>query len=290
MFILFPTKAGRPTAEPTARCAPTSKRTPFRVRGTQRTARPALLWLFCLLLSISGVSAQTPPPATYVRSFVSDIPNQPLVTVAVSGATGITCLSIEEILPASATPISISSGGVYLPALNAVRWGPYFNTPATNVSYRLTGMPASYPINGGSWMDGQWFFSPGITTVTVLPPSPPTLPTAPPQVAIPVFTPTNGASVPVSVTITDATPNAAIYYTLDGSLPTQGSTLYTTAIPLATAGVVRAAAFTNGWTPSVAADAYYGPSPSVANAQVTRTISGNSTATPDRKSVVRERV
>jgi hypothetical protein len=112
----------------------------------------------------------------------------------------------------------------------------------------------------------------GLTTVTI--------PTPPPQVATPVFTPTNGANVPVNITITDATPNVAIYYTLDGSLPTQGSTLYTTAIPLASAGVVRAAAFTNGWTPSVAADSYYGPAVATVNAQVTRTISGNSTATP----------
>ena len=33
-------------------------------------------------------SAQTPPPAAYVRSFVNDMPNQPLVTVSVSGAIG----------------------------------------------------------------------------------------------------------------------------------------------------------------------------------------------------------
>ena len=50
-----------------------------------------------------------------------------------------------------------------------------------------------------------------------------------------------------------------IYYTLDGSLPTQSSTPYTGPVPLASAGVLRAAAFTNGWTPSVAAVAYYGP-------------------------------
>ena len=65
-------------------------------------------------------------------------------------------------------------------------------------------------------------------------------PTAPPQVATPVFTPASGSNVPVNVTISCATPGAAIYYTLDGSLPTQASTLYTGAVYLASASTVRA--------------------------------------------------
>ena len=106
------------------------------------------------------------------------------------------------------------------------------------------------------------------------------MPTPPPQVATPNSRQPSGANVPANVTISDATPGAVIYYTLDGSLPTQSSTLYTGPIPLASAGVVRAAAFTNGWTPSVAADAYYGPPTATVNAQVTRTVNGNSSASP----------
>ena len=134
------------------------------------------------------------------------MPNQPLVTCRVSRArSNVACFTIEEILPGAATASSVSGDGVYLPAQNVIRWGPYFNTVATNVSYRLTGLPASYPVNGGSWMDGHWYFSPGVTMVTVLPPAGVAavecrLP--PPQVATPVFSPPSGASVPVSVTIT----------------------------------------------------------------------------------------
>ena len=64
-----------------------------------------------------------------------------------------------------------------------------------------------------------------------------------------------------------------IYYTLDGSTPTQSSTLYTTSIALASVTTLRAAAFTNGWTPSAAVVAYYGyPLAATANVQVTRSI------------------
>jgi len=209
------------------------------------------------------------------------VPNEPLVTVSVTGTVSVACFTIEEILPGSATALNISGDGVYLPALNAVRWGPYFNTVATNVSYRVTGLPASYPINGGAWMDGQWYFSPGITMVTVLSPAGSGgTPSPPPQVATPSFTPPSGATVPTNVTISCATPGAVIYYTLDGSLPTQSSMLYTVPVYLASASVVRAAAFTNGWTPSVASVAYYGPPAAPVNAQVTQTVDTNSPTAP----------
>src|ERR1039458_10147367 len=125
-----------------------------------------------LALSAFFATAQTSPPnVSYFRSYVNDLPDQPLVTVTVTGAVGVACFTIEEILPGAALAQSISGGGVWLPALGAIRWGPFFNTVATNVSYRLTGpVGGTYPVNGGSWMDGQWYFSNGVTMVTVLPP------------------------------------------------------------------------------------------------------------------------
>jgi hypothetical protein len=144
------------------------------------------------------------------------------------------------------------------------------------VSYRLTGPAGSYPVNGGTWMDGQWYFTPGVTIVLV---SGGSVPSAPPQVATPIFTPPSGSSVPTNVTISCATTNASIYYTLDGSVPTTNSLLYTNAISLSSASTVRAVAFTIGWTPSVAAVAYYGYPAVAASAQVMRSVSTN-TNTP----------
>ena len=220
------------------------------------------------------------PAPTFVPD-VADVPNQALVSVSVTGAVNVTCFTIEEILPGPATVLEVSGDGAYLPWLNAIRWGPYTNTVAANVSYRLGVWPASYPVDGGAWMDGQWYFSPGVTMVTVLRPGEGLIASPPPQVAMPVFTPASGADVPTNVTISCATTGAVIYYTLDGSLPTQSSMLYTGAVSLASASVIRAVAFTNGWTTSVAAVAYYGlPQAPVANAQVTRTVSTNPPSAP----------
>src|ERR1035441_5915329 len=237
-------------------------------------------WLL-LLLSAFIATAQTPPNVSYFRSYVNDLPDQPLVMVTVTGAVGVACFTIEETLPSPALAVSVSGDGVWLPSIGAIRWGPYFNTVATNVSYRLTGLTGSYPVNGGSWMDGHWYFSPGVTMVPVLPPGGGGgVPTAPPQVVPPTFAPVSGASVPTNVTISCATTGAVIYYTLDGSLPTQASTLYTGAVYLASASTVRAVGFTNGWTPSAASVAYYGPLVAPAAAQVTRSVNTNPPTAP----------
>ena len=248
---------------------------------TPRTQLSLLALLLYLLSPLLATAQTNPPPGSYVRSYVNDLPDQPLVTVTVTGAVNVACFTIEEILPGPASAVSVSGGGVWLPALGAIRWGPFTNTVATNVSYRLTGMPASYPVRGGAWMDGQWYFAPGETMVTVLPASGDGgVPTAPPQVAAPEFTPASGSNVLVSVTISCATTGAVIYYTLDGSLPTQASMPYTGEVYLASASVVRAVGFTNGWTPSVASVAYYGPPAAPADAQVTRSVDTNTPAAP----------
>jgi hypothetical protein len=256
--------------------SPLSKR--GRVRAFQITTTLVACFVFVFLL-LPATAQTNPPPSSYTRSWVNDVPNQPLVTVSVTGAVNVACFTIEEDLPAPATALDVSGDGGYLPAQNVIRWGPYFNTVATNVSYRITGLPASYPIAGGAWMDGQWgqtYFSPGVTMVTVLPPAGAGgIPSPPPQVATPTFTPPSGTTVPTNVVISCTTTGAVIYYTLDGMLPTQSSLLYTGAVQLASASVVRAAAFTNGWLPSVASVAYYGPPAASANAQVTQTFTTN---------------
>ena len=122
---------------------------------------------------------------------------RPLVTVSVSGASNVTCFSVEEDVPPPATVLDISSGGMYQPAQNCIRWGPFFNTPGTNVSYRLTGLPALYPVNGGAWVDGRWNFSPGVTMVPVLAANNVTIPTPPVSVEPVVFTVTAPGTVPV---------------------------------------------------------------------------------------------
>jgi peptidoglycan/xylan/chitin deacetylase (PgdA/CDA1 family) len=74
---------------------------------------------------------------------------------------------------------------------------------------------------------------------------------APPQTAsqasTPVFTPANGTyTSPQSVTISTATPGAAIYYTTDGSDPTASSTLYKEPIHVSETTLLKAVATAKG--------------------------------------------
>jgi Chitobiase/beta-hexosaminidase C-terminal domain/Right handed beta helix region/Family of unknown function (DUF6298)/Putative collagen-binding domain of a collagenase len=75
-------------------------------------------------------------------------------------------------------------------------------------------------------------------------------------VAIPTITPNGGSfTTSVSAALQTATSGASIYYTTDGSSPTQSSTLYTGAITLTSSAVVKAKAFMSGYNPSAEADA-----------------------------------
>lgn len=59
--------------------------------------------------------------------------------------------------------------------------------------------------------------------------------------ATPVFSPAGGTFTTIqSVTITDATPNATIYYTIDGSTPTTSSTIYTGPVTVAVTETLHA--------------------------------------------------
>jgi hypothetical protein len=250
--------------------------------------RLRLASLLFLLLALPAAAQPVEPDASYTRTFVNDIPNQPLVTVAVSNAVNVYNFTIEETLPAVATALDVSSGGVYLPNLNVIRWGPFLDTITTNVTYRLTGLPANYPVDGGAWMDGQWFFSPPMTVIPVLPTNALGIPSIPPPVAGPTFNPPSGSPVPTSpngVSITESTAGAVVYYTVNGGPPSQGSLQYTSVpITLPQTGINQVWAvaylpYQGGYVRSAATVAYFGPQASPADAAVS-TLSENTTVFP----------
>ena len=77
-------------------------------------------------------------------------------------------------------------------------------------------------------------------------------------VATPTFTPAGGTyATAQNVTISCATEGASIYYTLDGTTPTDASTLYTSAIAVSETTTVKAIAYSQtGETSSVASATY----------------------------------
>jgi len=76
--------------------------------------------------------------------------------------------------------------------------------------------------------------------------------------ALPLFSlPAGTYTGPQPVTITDSTPQAAIYYTTDGSTPTKASTLYKQAITISATSTLKAVAIAPGYLNSSVASAIY---------------------------------
>jgi YVTN family beta-propeller protein len=79
-----------------------------------------------------------------------------------------------------------------------------------------------------------------------------------PPASYPVFTPAPGVyGSSQTVTLSDATPGAAIYYTLDGTTPTTASTRYAGALMVSQSMIIKAIATATGYTPSDVANGNY---------------------------------
>ena len=79
------------------------------------------------------------------------------------------------------------------------------------------------------------------------------------QAATPVFSPAGGIYPSAqTVTISDLTPGATIYYTTDGSTPTKSSTAYSAPITVASMETIEAIAIATGYANSPVASAAYG--------------------------------
>lgn len=81
---------------------------------------------------------------------------------------------------------------------------------------------------------------------------------APPTATAPTLTPAGGTyTTAQSVSIADTTPNAVIYYTLDGSTPTTSSTKYTAAIKVTATTTIKTFAVASGYGASAVSTAQY---------------------------------
>lgn len=81
---------------------------------------------------------------------------------------------------------------------------------------------------------------------------------APPQAAAPTFLPVAGTYTSVqSVTISDATSGATIYYTTDGTTPTTNSNVYSAPVAVSSSETLEAIAAASGYSVSPVASAAY---------------------------------
>ena len=107
-----------------------------------------------------------------------------------------------------------------------------------------------------------------------------------PVAAAPDFDPPAGTYASAqSVTITDATPGAAIYYTTNGAAPTANSTQYSTPIPVGVGTTIKAIAIEEGYQNSPESSAFYRITPATTTT-LAITSGGTSVASVTGKSVV----
>jgi uncharacterized repeat protein (TIGR03803 family) len=146
--------------------------------------------------------------------------------------------------------------------------GAYTTAQSVTISDATSGATIYYTLNGGA-TPAKYTAPIGVSASTIITAyaTSSTLPRSQPATggyqigsvtATPEFTPAAGTyTLAQSVTIADADPHAAVYYTTDGSTPTISSTKYTKAIAVTKTETINAIAAAAGLTDSAVATAAY---------------------------------
>jgi hypothetical protein len=181
-------------------------------------------------------------------------------TWATSYTPSATASSAYTIVLGAATPVISPAAGTYV---NPQTVKISSTTPGAVIYYTLDG---SAPTTSSAVYSGPLTVSSSQTvSAKALAPAfrgsdiSRTVYTITPPAAAPVFAPAAGNYNTVqTVSISDATPGATIYYTTNGSAPTSQSTPYTGPITLQTTTTVEAAALAPGGSLSPVAKGYFG--------------------------------
>jgi sugar lactone lactonase YvrE len=185
---------------------------------------------------------------------------------------------------AAATPVSTPAGGNY-GSMQTVTLSD--STPGTQIFFTLDG---STPNPGTSSLYTGPLSLIGKVTVTAIAIAPGystsasasesytfPAPAATTPAYAPIITPVGGNYFAAqTVTMTDATPGAMIYYTTDGSTPTTSSTQYSAAITVSATETVNAIAAASGYTNSAVTTAVF----SITSPTTTTVTSSENPATP----------
>lgn len=181
------------------------------------------------------------------KAFLSNWDNSATTTAqyTITGTVSTPAFSPQGGTYTSAQTVTISCG---TPGAQ-IRYTTNGNEPTT--SSALYSAPLTVSVNSTIKAKGfltNWDPSPTATVAYVITGT----------VAAPVFNPAAGEyEDPINVQINCSTPGALIYYTLDGTEPSQSSTVYTTAILLEEDTTVKARAYLTDWLPSQIVEAFY---------------------------------
>jgi N-acetylneuraminic acid mutarotase len=187
--------------------------------------------------------ANTTPMVTATPSATSITTAQSLkVTVTVNGGTG---------NPTPTGSVTLTGGGYTSSATTLSGGSATFNVSAGSLALGYDTLSVTYTPDPNS--SSTYLSVTGASAVLV------TLPVT----AAPVFTPGAGAYASAqSVTISDATPGATIFYTTNGTTPTTNSAVYSGGIiTVSSSETLEAIATHSGYTVSAAASANYLISP-----------------------------
>ncbi len=187
---------------------------------------------------------------------------------AIAEATGYVTSTIGSaaygVGPLAATPVFSPAGGTYA-AIESVTISDA--TPGATIYYTTDGSTPTYPVSGTTQVYGGPISVSVNETLQAMAAAPnysnsdvgsASYTINIPQTAAPTLAPPAGTYVGTqTVTISDATTGAAIYYTTNGSTPTAASTRYTGPITVSATEIVEAVAIAAGDSPSVVANAAY---------------------------------
>jgi hypothetical protein len=168
----------------------------------------------------------------------------PNITIEIEPIIFTRAIAVKEIIPMGLHPSSISHNGVWDEISHTIKWGLFLTNNPLQINYQLTGVAGEFILNGDGSFDGYELSIKGDTSVSV---------NCMPELDIvesPIFEPSEDSILPVEVLITCETPDAEIYYTTDGSMPDQKSTLFSEVLTIHSKTVVRAIAFKSGMQPS----------------------------------------
>jgi hypothetical protein len=200
------------------------------------------------------------------------------IAIATNYSSSAVATAAYSILPPAATPAISPVSGTYPTAQTVTITDAtpgatlYYTTNGsvpTTSSTKYTGpitVSASETIEAKAVATGYSLSSPAVATYTIAPPA-----------ATPVFSPAGGSYTSAqTVTITDATSGATIYYTTNGTAPTSSSTRYTGPITVGVTETLEAIAVASGDTNSAVATAAYTIILPVSSGTIT-TVAGNGT-------------